>query len=93
MTNIYVNCSYGVVLWELLTGKTPYEGFNFAAILYGVGNNTLKLPIPDSCPDSFKELLQSWHFMMFNVCITCSIKDNKDLDKQLFFYKCKKNTF
>lgn len=50
--------SYGVVLWELLTGKTPYEGFNFAAILYGVGNNTLKLPIPDSCPDSFKELLQ-----------------------------------
>ncbi|ESO02910.1 hypothetical protein HELRODRAFT_81107, partial [Helobdella robusta] len=50
--------SYGVVLWELLTGKTPYEGFNFAAILYGVGNNTLKLPIPDSCPQSFKDLLQ-----------------------------------
>lgn len=59
---VYALCcifSYGVVVWELLTGKIPYEGFNFAAILYGVGHNLLKLPIPESCPTEFKDLLQS----------------------------------
>ena len=31
--------SYGVVLWELLTGQIPYDGLNFNSILFGVGRD------------------------------------------------------
>ena len=37
--------SYGVVLWELLTGETPYRDVNQAAIIYGVGTNSLHCEI------------------------------------------------
>jgi mitogen-activated protein kinase kinase kinase 9 len=48
-----------VVLWELLTGETPYKGLEEFAVAYGVGMNTLTLPIPSTCPSPFKELLES----------------------------------
>ena len=51
--------SYGVVLWELLTGEVPYKGIENFAIAYGVAMNKLTLPIPSTCPGSFKELLGS----------------------------------
>uniref|UniRef100_A0A8C9W6F2 Mitogen-activated protein kinase kinase kinase n=1 Tax=Scleropages formosus TaxID=113540 RepID=A0A8C9W6F2_SCLFO len=50
--------SFGVVLWELLTGEIPYKDVDSSAIIWGVGNNSLQLPVPDSCPDGFKILLQ-----------------------------------
>ncbi|XP_054641361.1 mitogen-activated protein kinase kinase kinase 12-like isoform X2 [Dunckerocampus dactyliophorus] len=54
--------SFGVVLWEMLTGEVPYKDVDSSAIIWGVGNNSLQLPVPDSCPDSFKLLLrQSWN--------------------------------
>ena len=46
--------SFGVVLWELLTGEIPYREVDNSAIIYGVGSNSLHLPIPNSCPDGFK---------------------------------------
>uniref|UniRef100_A0A4W6EE63 Mitogen-activated protein kinase kinase kinase 12 n=1 Tax=Lates calcarifer TaxID=8187 RepID=A0A4W6EE63_LATCA len=49
--------SFGVVLWEMLTGEVPYKDVDSSAIIWGVGNNSLQLPVPDSCPDSFKLLL------------------------------------
>ena len=52
-------CSYGVVLWELLTGETPYRGIDTLAVAYGVAVNKLVLPIPSTCPEAFKTLLQS----------------------------------
>lgn len=53
--------SFGVVLWEMLTGEVPYKDVDSSAIIWGVGNNSLHLPVPDSCPDSFKLLLrQCW---------------------------------
>lgn len=53
--------SFGVVLWEMLTGEVPYKDVDSSAIIWGVGNNSLQLPVPDSCPDSFKLLLrQCW---------------------------------
>jgi len=53
--------SFGVVLWELLTCEIPYKGVDQSAIMWGVGNNSLSLPIPDSMPDGFKLLLkQCW---------------------------------
>ncbi|ESO05209.1 hypothetical protein HELRODRAFT_111211 [Helobdella robusta] len=50
--------SYGVVLWELLTSQVPYKDFNQWQIIVGVGKGSLKLYIPDSCPQDFKQLLQ-----------------------------------
>lgn len=49
--------SYGVLLWELLTGETPYKGIDALAVAYGVAVNKLTLPIPSTCP-------QPWRFLM-----------------------------
>ena len=37
--------SYGIVIWELLTGASPYKGINDMAIAYGVAMNNLNLHI------------------------------------------------
>jgi len=53
--------SYGVVLWELMTCETPYKDVDSSAIIWGVGSNSLHLPIPLSCPDGFRLLIkQCW---------------------------------
>lgn len=51
--------SYGVVLWELLTGETPYKGIDTLAVAYGVAINKLTLPIPSTCPQPWRELMES----------------------------------
>ncbi|XP_064621330.1 mitogen-activated protein kinase kinase kinase 10-like isoform X2 [Lineus longissimus] len=51
--------SYGVVLWELLTGETPYKGIDALAVAYGVGVNKLTLPIPTTCPTPFARILEN----------------------------------
>ncbi|XP_059045611.1 mitogen-activated protein kinase kinase kinase 11-like isoform X2 [Achroia grisella] len=54
--------SYGVLLWELLTGETPYKGIDALAVAYGVAINKLTLPIPSTCPDPWKVLMKAcWH--------------------------------
>lgn len=50
--------SFGVVLWELLTGQIPYRDFSGPAIAYGVGNGNLKLPIPKTCPEELRIILE-----------------------------------
>lgn len=50
--------SYGVVLWELLTGELPYRGIDTLAVAYGVAKNQLTLPIPSTCPTVFASLMQ-----------------------------------
>jgi len=47
-----------VVLWEMLTSETPYKGLEDHQVIFGVGSNKLSLPIPATCPQSFKQLLQ-----------------------------------
>lgn len=50
-----------MVLWELLTGEIPYKDVDSSAIIWGVGSNSLHLPVPSGCPDGFKVLLrQCW---------------------------------
>lgn len=51
--------SYGVLLWELLTGETPYKGFDALAVAYGVAVNKLTLPIPSTCPSPFSSLMEA----------------------------------
>ncbi|XP_068403698.1 mitogen-activated protein kinase kinase kinase 21 isoform X1 [Eschrichtius robustus] len=50
--------SYGVVLWELLTGEVPYRGIDGLAVAYGVAVNKLTLPIPSTCPEPFAKLMK-----------------------------------
>lgn len=50
-------CSYGVLLWELLTGEVPYRGIDGLAVAYGVAVNKLTLPIPSTCPEPFTQLM------------------------------------
>ncbi|XP_050047095.1 mitogen-activated protein kinase kinase kinase 13-like isoform X2 [Dermacentor andersoni] len=53
--------SYGVVMWELLNCETPYKDVDSNAIIWGVGNNSLHLPVPATCPDGFRLLMrQCW---------------------------------
>jgi len=55
--------SYGIVLWELLTGETPYKGINDMAIAYGVAMNKLNLHIPTTCPEDWRLLMEDcWRF-------------------------------
>ncbi|XP_033860686.3 mitogen-activated protein kinase kinase kinase 21-like isoform X2 [Acipenser ruthenus] len=50
--------SYGVLLWELLTGEVPYRGIDGLAVAYGVAVNKLTLPIPSTCPEQFAKLME-----------------------------------
>lgn len=51
------HCSFGVLLWELLTGEVPYREIDALAVAYGVAMNKLTLPIPSTCPEPFAQLL------------------------------------
>ncbi|XP_028298393.1 mitogen-activated protein kinase kinase kinase 9 [Gouania willdenowi] len=50
--------SYGVLLWELLTGEIPFRGIDCLAVAYGVAMNKLSLPIPSTCPEPFAHLME-----------------------------------
>lgn len=53
--------SYGVVIWEILTREIPYKDVDSSAVMWGVGNTSLHLPLPSTIPDGFKLLLnQCW---------------------------------
>ncbi|RZC37328.1 mitogen-activated protein kinase kinase kinase 13, partial [Asbolus verrucosus] len=50
--------SFGVVLWELLTCEVPYDGMEQSAIMYMVGCGKLRPPIPKTCPDGFRLIME-----------------------------------
>lgn len=54
---LFFPSSYGVLLWELLTGEAPYKGIDGLAVAYGVAVNKLTLPIPSTCPEPFAQLM------------------------------------
>ena len=71
--------SYGVMMWELLTGEVPYKGIDDVAIAYGVATNKYELHIPSTCPEQWQELMKScW---IYDSDIRPSFKDIlKNLD-------------
>lgn len=59
--------SYGVLLWELLTGEIPYKGFDSLSVAYGVAINTLALPIPSTCPEAWGNLMKCEIFLFLQI--------------------------
>lgn len=62
--------SYGVLLWELLTGETPYKGIDTLAVAYGVAVNKLTLPIPSTCPLPWRKLMEGEFLFQFKFIIS-----------------------
>ncbi|KAG8638196.1 uncharacterized protein LOC110630714 isoform X2 [Manihot esculenta] len=53
--------SFGIVLWEILTGEEPYANMHYGAIIGGIVNNTLRPSIPSFCDPEWKRLMeQCW---------------------------------
>ncbi|XP_057795208.1 uncharacterized protein LOC131011416 [Salvia miltiorrhiza] len=53
--------SFGIVLWEILTGEEPYANMHYGAIIGGIVNNTLRPTIPSHCDSEWRRLMeQCW---------------------------------
>ncbi|XP_072023810.1 uncharacterized protein [Amphiura filiformis] len=50
--------AYGVVLWELRTGKYPFEGQESQVVTWEVCQLNKRLPIPEDCPQPIKDLMK-----------------------------------
>uniref|UniRef100_A0A5B7BJ31 Protein kinase domain-containing protein n=1 Tax=Davidia involucrata TaxID=16924 RepID=A0A5B7BJ31_DAVIN len=50
--------SFGVALWEMLTGEEPYANMHCGAIIGGIVNNTLRPPIPERCDPEWRKLME-----------------------------------
>ncbi|XP_050222955.1 uncharacterized protein LOC126673046 [Mercurialis annua] len=50
--------SFGIVLWEILTGEEPYANMHYGAIIGGIVNNTLRPTIPSYCDAEWKRLME-----------------------------------
>jgi serine/threonine protein kinase len=50
--------SFGIVMWELLTGEEPYANMHYGAIIGGIVNNTLRPSIPTWCDPLWKSLME-----------------------------------
>ncbi|KAL9442453.1 hypothetical protein AB3S75_020877 [Citrus x aurantiifolia] len=51
--------SFGIVMWELLTGDEPYADMHCASIIGGIVNNTLRPQIPTWCDPEWRSLMES----------------------------------
>nr|XP_010924148.1 uncharacterized protein LOC105047056 isoform X2 [Elaeis guineensis] len=53
--------SFGIVMWEILTGEEPYANMHYGAIIGGIVNNTLRPPVPVTCDPEWRRLMeQCW---------------------------------
>ncbi|XP_010522429.1 PREDICTED: serine/threonine-protein kinase phg2 isoform X2 [Tarenaya hassleriana] len=55
--------SFGIAMWEILTGEEPYANMHCGAIIGGIVNNTLRPPVPEKCEKEWRKLMeQCWSF-------------------------------
>ncbi|XVF78019.1 hypothetical protein PTKIN_Ptkin14bG0094500 [Pterospermum kingtungense] len=53
--------SFGIVIWEILTGEEPYANMHYGAIIGGIVSNTLRPTIPSFCDPEWRKLMeQCW---------------------------------
>ncbi|XVF34490.1 hypothetical protein REPUB_Repub18cG0063100 [Reevesia pubescens] len=50
--------SFGIVMWELLTGEEPYADLHYGAIIGGIVSNTLRPAVPESCDPEWRSLME-----------------------------------
>ncbi|KAF6135120.1 hypothetical protein GIB67_040431 [Kingdonia uniflora] len=50
--------SFGIVLWEILTGEEPYANMHYGAIIGGIVSNTLRPPVPSFCDAEWRTLME-----------------------------------
>ncbi|KAK1353022.1 putative Serine/threonine protein kinase [Heracleum sosnowskyi] len=50
--------SFGIAMWEILTGEEPYANMHCGAIIGGIVKNTLRPPIPIRCDSEWKNLME-----------------------------------
>ncbi|KAB1203763.1 hypothetical protein CJ030_MR8G011175 [Morella rubra] len=50
--------SFGIALWELLTGEEPYANMHCGAIIGGIVSNTLRPQLPKRCDPQWKRLME-----------------------------------
>ncbi|KAF1892500.1 hypothetical protein Lal_00010966 [Lupinus albus] len=50
--------SFGIVMWEILTGEEPYADLHYGAIIGGIVSNTLRPPVPKSCDPEWRSLME-----------------------------------
>ncbi|XP_070253857.1 mixed lineage kinase domain-like protein [Myotis yumanensis] len=51
--------SFGIVLWEIVTGKTPFEGCDSRKIRQLVAEDRHQEPLGEDCPSQLKEIIDS----------------------------------
>lgn len=53
--------SFGISLWEILTGEEPYSNMHCGAIIGGIVKDTLRPPVPEWCEPDWRKLMeQCW---------------------------------
>ncbi|KAE8687067.1 hypothetical protein F3Y22_tig00111023pilonHSYRG00010 [Hibiscus syriacus] len=52
--------SYGISMWEILTGEEPYADMHCGAIIGGIVKNTLRPPIPECCHPDWRKLIEQY---------------------------------
>ncbi|CAH8356162.1 unnamed protein product [Eruca vesicaria subsp. sativa] len=50
--------SFGIVLWEILTGEEPYANMHYGLIIGGIVSNSLRPTIPALCDDEWRTLME-----------------------------------
>ncbi|KAE9603353.1 hypothetical protein Lal_00008241 [Lupinus albus] len=50
--------SFGISMWEILTGEEPYADMHCGAIIGGIVKNTLRPPIPEHCDTEWRKLME-----------------------------------
>ncbi|XP_059626136.1 uncharacterized protein LOC132269113 [Cornus florida] len=50
--------SFGIAMWEILTGEEPYTDMHCGAIIGGILKNTLRPTIPERCDPEWRKLME-----------------------------------
>ncbi|KAI3915644.1 hypothetical protein MKX01_015469 [Papaver californicum] len=50
--------SFGIAMWEILTGEEPYANMHCGAIIGGIMNNNLRPTIPEQCDPEWRKLME-----------------------------------
>ncbi|CAM8942593.1 unnamed protein product [Rhodiola kirilowii] len=50
--------SFGIVMWELLTGEEPYADLHYGTIIGGIVSNTLRPTVPETCDPEWRSIME-----------------------------------